>query len=74
MNYDPAKMQNEMQLNIFGFTRITRAAMINFSEDRSSQKGIVQLASIASHLVLPGFSLYGGSKRFNRELALNIAL
>lgn len=70
--YDPAKMQNELRLNIFGFTRLTRAAMINFVDDRQSPRGIVHLASIASHLVLPGFSLYGGSKRFNRELALNI--
>jgi len=67
----PEKIQEIINLNMVGFTLLTKYSMKGFFES-NQRSAIVQLASINIHLTLPTVGIYGASKRFDHRLAAAI--
>jgi short-subunit dehydrogenase len=73
-NADIARLKDQIQLNIVAPTRLAHAVLPGLlARNRGS---IINIASVTSHMLLAGFSVYGGTKayllHFTEVLALEL--
>jgi len=71
---DIGRLDREIQLNIVAPTRLTHAALPGLLARKRG--GIINIASVTSQMVIPGNSVYGGTKayllHFSEVLALEL--
>jgi uncharacterized protein len=73
-NADISRLERDMQLNIVAPTRLARAALPGMLA--RNRGGLINIASVMSQMVIPGNSVYGGTKayllHFSEVLALEL--
>ena len=68
----PEHLRTIIDINTTPYAMLLRGVIPRMMQ-RSSRAGIINVASLAAHLPLPGLAAYTGSKKFNENLSLSLA-